>query len=74
MADRWHAVKEEETPSEEGPKYPIENCSDAEDAWNLRKNHDEIFISQATLNKRIKRRANRLGCDLPETAEEGSES
>lgn len=66
--DRWYAVPPGDNPDDEW-KFPINNCNDAKDAWNLRGSGD-ISISVETLESRIRRRANDLGCDLPETAEE----
>lgn len=50
-------------------KYPVNNCSDVVDAWNLRGQGD-ISISRDTLEARIKRVAEAKGCDMPETATE----
>lgn len=58
--DRYYALSPEEGYGE--PKYPIENCSDVEDAWKLR-GHGDYRPSQDTLEERIKRRANDLDCD-----------
>lgn len=63
---RYFAVSPEEGGGE--PKFPINNCNDARDAWNLR-SHGDISISVATLEERIRRRAGELDCSLPETAE-----
>lgn len=59
----WYAVPPSDNPDEEW-KFPIDNCSDAEDAWKLR-SHGDIAISVSTLEERIKRRASDLGCDVP---------
>lgn len=56
----YYAVGEDET--ENGPKYPVRNCSDADDAWKLR-GHGDYQISQSTLEDRIKSRADDLKCD-----------
>lgn len=63
-AKEYYAVKASETKENE-PKYPINNCSDVEDAWKLRTHAKGLKISQETLEKRIKRRAKSLGCDIP---------
>lgn len=65
----YYAVKEDETPEGEGPKYPIENCSDVEDAWMLR-SHGDYTISTETLEERIQDRARTLGCDVPGTEQD----
>lgn len=62
--DKYYAVKASETEGNE-PKYPINNCSDVEDAWKLRSHGKGLKISQKTLEQRIKRRAKSLGCDIP---------
>lgn len=64
MAEHYHAVKESETGEGEGPKYPINNCSDVSDAWKLR-SHGDYSISQEALERRIKSRAQDLGCETP---------
>lgn len=60
----YYAVKADETEGSK-PKYPINNCADVEDAWRLRGHAKGLKISQDTLEKRIKRRARALGCDIP---------
>jgi hypothetical protein len=65
--DTFYAIAPDENPDDE-PKYRIENCNDATDAWNLRGAGD-YNIEQSTLESRIKDRAEELGCDLPSTAE-----
>jgi len=50
-------------------KYPVNNCEDVVDAWNLRGSGD-ISISRDTLEARIKRVAESKGCDMPATATE----
>lgn len=64
--DNWYAVPPADNPDDEW-KYPINNCNDAKDAWNLR-NSSDISISVETLEGRIKDRAGELDCTLPETA------
>lgn len=63
---RYFAVGPDEN-SDEEPKYPINNCEDARDAWNLR-TQGNIDISVEDLEGRIKRRASELDCRLPATA------
>ena len=63
---RYFAVGPDENPDDE-PKYPINNCEDARDAWNLRTQGD-IDISVSDLETRIKSRASELNCQLPQTA------
>lgn len=48
--------------SDEEWKYPVDSCSDAEDAWGLR--HNGNYDSSIDLASRIKSRADELGCDL----------
>lgn len=62
----YFAVGPDENPDDE-PKYPINNCEDARDAWNLR-TQGNISISVEDLEGRIKRRAAELDCRLPSTA------
>lgn len=62
--DGYYAVKASETTGDE-PKYPINNCSDVQDAWKLRSHGKGLKISQKTLENRIKRRARELGCEVP---------
>lgn len=61
--DKYFAV----SPSEGGgePKFPVNSCSDVDDAWKLR-NHGDISISVSTLEERIKRRADAMDCADPE--------
>lgn len=65
---RYFAVGPDENPDDE-PKYPINNCEDARDAWNLR-TQGTIDISVSDLETRIKSRASELNCQLPSTARE----
>lgn len=65
--DTYYAIAPDENADDE-PKYRIENCNDATDAWNLRGAGD-YDIEQSTLESRIKDRAEELGCELPSTAE-----
>ena len=65
--DTYYAIAPDENADNE-PKYRIENCNDATDAWNLRGAGD-YDIEQSTLESRIKDRAEELGCELPSTAE-----
>jgi len=64
--DKYYAIGPDENPDDE-PKYPINNCNDAKDAWNLRGAGD-YDIEQSTLEERIKDRAQELDCELPSTA------
>lgn len=66
----YYAVAPDENPDGE-PKYPINSCSDVQDAWHLR-GHGDLDISQSTLEDRIKSKARDLDCDVP--AEESSDS
>lgn len=61
---QWYAVPSEDTTGDE-PKYPIDSCSDVQDAWHLRGHGEGLKIEQSTLENRIKRRAEALGCDVP---------
>ncbi|MFW5928693.1 MAG: hypothetical protein ACOCSL_05750 [Thermoplasmatota archaeon] len=63
-AETYYAVKASETEGNE-PKYPINSCKDVKDAWKLRSHAKGLKISQETLEKRIKRRAKQLGCEIP---------
>lgn len=56
----YYAISPEESSSDE-PKYPINTCSDVQDAWDLRK-HGDFSVSVSTLEDRIKRRASELDC------------
>ena len=68
----YYALSPEEGKGQ--PKYPIRDCSDAEDAWNLR-NHGDYLPSTETLERRIKRRATDLECDnMPWENENDSKS
>ena len=49
-------------------KYPVNNCEDVVDAWNLRGQGD-MSISRDTLEARILRVAEAKGCDMPSTAD-----
>lgn len=69
---RYFAVGPDEN-SDDEPKYPINNCEDARDAWNLR-TQGNIDISVEDLEGRIKRRASELDCRLPATAHEDADS
>lgn len=64
---KYFAVAPDENPDDE-PKFPINNCSDVDDAWKLR-GHGDIDISQDTLEERIKQKARDLNCDVPGTEE-----
>jgi hypothetical protein len=67
------AVAPDEHPDEntnhaDDAKYPVNNCEDVVDAWNLR-GQGNISISRDTLETRIMRVAESEGCDMPATAE-----
>lgn len=64
----WYAVPPEDNPDDEW-KFPIDNCSDVQDAWKLR-GHGDISISQETLEGRIKDRASDIGCEVPGSDEQ----
>jgi len=70
--DTFYAIAPDENPDDE-PKYRIENCNDATDAWNLRGAGD-YDIEQSTLEQRIKDRAEELDCELPSTAYEDEDA
>ncbi len=61
--NKYYAISPSENNGEDSPSYPITNCSDARDAWDLRNNGD-YSISVEDLKRRIKRRAGKLNCDL----------
>lgn len=67
----WYAIRPSENSDGEW-KYPIENCSDVDDAWKLRANGD-YGISQSELEDRIKGRARDLSCDVPSEGDDPSE-
>lgn len=60
----YYAVKASETSGDQ-PKYPINNCNDVKDAWNLRGKGKGLKISREQLESRIRRRAKALGCKIP---------
>jgi hypothetical protein len=69
---QYFAIAPDETDGDE-PKYPINSCSDVDDAWHLR-GHGDYGIEQSTLESRIKERARELDCDVPgEDMEESSD-
>lgn len=55
---KYYAIAPSENSSGK-PKYPISNCGDVRDAWNLR-NHGDYNIPVENLEKRIKRRSGKL--------------
>lgn len=64
----WFAVGPDEHPDEStewagDAKFPVDSCSDIQDAWNLRGTGD-ISIEKSTLEERIKRAAEAKDCDL----------
>lgn len=71
----WLAVAPSEHPDDttEHPddgKFPVDNCSDVDDAWGLRGHTDSVDISKSTLGNRIQRAAEAMDCDVP--GEDGS--
>jgi hypothetical protein len=73
----WLAVSPSEHPDEstEHPddgKFPVDSCSDVQDAWGLRGHTDGIDISKETLGNRIQRAAKAMDCDVPGESEERS--
>lgn len=66
----YYAIAPDEN-SEDKPKYPINSCSDVDDAWKQR-GHGDYDVSQSTLEDRIKQKARDLGCDVPESDTEES--
>lgn len=61
----WYAIPPSDNTDDEW-KFPINNCSDVQDAWKLR-GHGDISVDQSTLEERIKRRASSLDCDVPDS-------
>jgi outer membrane murein-binding lipoprotein Lpp len=66
----WLAVGPNEHPDDntEHPddgKFPVDNCSDVDDAWGLRGHTGSINIDKSTLGNRIQRAAEAMGCDVP---------
>jgi hypothetical protein len=75
----WLAVAPSEHPDDntEHPddgKFPVDSCSDVDDAWGLRGHTDSIDISKETLGNRIQRAARAMDCDVPGESEEASGS
>lgn len=69
----YYAISPDETDGD-NPKYPINNCSDVDDAWHLR-GHGDYSVEQSTLESRIKERARELDCSVPgETTDNSPES
>jgi len=60
QAQREGAKYSIDTP--DGPKYPINDCSDVSDAWGLRGNSD---IPKDKVEAHVRRAANKLNCDGP---------
>lgn len=65
---KWFAVGPDEHPDEsteyaDDAKFPVDSCSDIQDAWNLRGTGD-IDIDESTLESRIQRAAEAMDCDL----------
>lgn len=66
----WFAVGPDEhsddsTEYADDAKFPVDSCTDIEDAWNLRGTGD-VDISKSTLEARIRRAAEAKDCSLPE--------
>lgn len=66
--DTWFAVGPDEHTKErtdypEDAMFPVDNCSNIEDAWNLRGHSDNLKIEESTLESRIKRAGEAKGCD-----------
>ena len=68
----FYAIGPDEIDGDE-PKYPINSCSDVQDAWHLR-GHGDYGIEQSTLENRIQERARELDCSVPGTDETNDES
>lgn len=52
--------------------YPVDNCSDVKDAWDLRGHAKDLSIDESTLEARIKRAGEAMDCDMPDTATDDS--
>lgn len=51
--------------------FPVDSCSDVEDAWNLRGSAEDLKISESTLSERIVRAAEAKDCTgMPSTLQE----
>lgn len=68
---KWFAVGPDEhskgsTEYADDAKYPVNNCSDVEDAWGLAGHVGEDYsVSEETVRERIKRAAEAKDCDVP---------
>lgn len=65
---KWFAVGPDEHPDDtteyaDDSKFPVDSCSDIQDAWNL-KGSGNVDIDESTLESRIQRAAEGKGCDL----------
>lgn len=71
---KYFAVAPSENPDGE-PKFPINNCSDVDDAWHFAiREQGDIDISFDTLKNRIQSRARSLDCDVPSESEQSNDS
>lgn len=77
----WLAVGPNEHPDDstehpDGGKFPVDSCSDIEDAWGLRGHTDGIDIDKSTLENRIERVDDAKGCGVvgDETTDDSPES
>lgn len=71
---QYFAVAPDENPDDE-PKFPINSCSDVQDAWHFAiRERGDISISFATLKERIQSKARDLGCDVPTEMDENEDS
>jgi hypothetical protein len=72
----WYAVGPNEhtkdsTEHTDDHMYPVDGCSNVEDAWNLRGSAKDLKISEETLAQRIVRAAEAQNCEnVPSTLEE----
>jgi len=65
----WYAITPDEN-SDDEYKFPIDNCSDVDDAWDMA-GHGDYSVSESTLQSRIQDRANELDCDNPDDDGDG---
>lgn len=52
----------------DGPKFPINDCADVEDAWGLRGNSS---VPKDKVEAHVRRAAGKLGCDGPWNSDDG---
>src|SRR5262245_19208347 len=55
----------------DGPKFPINDCSDVSDAWALRGNSS---VPKDKVEAHVRRAANKLGCDGPWNSDDGGKA